>query len=119
MGKLILQMHLSVDGFVAGLNGEVDWVNQERDEELLKEVNKIHEPVDCIIMGRKMAAGFVTGWTAGLANTATSDALAHKLARKMVETPKIVFSNTLEKVEWANTTLAKGDSLQEISQLKK
>jgi dihydrofolate reductase len=115
MRKLKLQMHVSVDGFVAGLNGKVDWVNQVQDDELMRYVNELHEPVDCIIMGRNMAKGFITGWKATLANPKTADALAHK----MVETPKIVFSNTLEKVEWENTKLAKGDSFQEISQLKK
>jgi len=88
---------------------------QDRDDELKSYINQIHKPVDCIIRGRKMAEGFVTGWTSQLENSETADALAHK----MVETPKIVFSNTLEKVEWENTKLAKGDSLQEISQLKK
>jgi dihydrofolate reductase len=115
MRKLKLQMHVSVDGFVAGLNGSVDWVNQVRDDELMRSVNELHEGVDCIIMGRNMAAGFITGWTATLANPKTADALA----RKMVETPKIVFSKTLEKMEWENTKLKKGDSFQEISQLKK
>jgi dihydrofolate reductase len=118
MRKLILQMHISIDGFVAGLKGELDWVNQSRDDELVNCINELHDPVDCIIMGREMSDGFVEGWASYLASPDMSDAPARRLARKMVETPKIVFSNTLEKVESENTTLAKGDALQEVSQLK-
>lgn len=115
MRKLILQMHVSVDGFVSGANGETDWVTPDQDGELKSYFNEIYKSVDCIIMGRKMAEGFIPHFISALANPETADAFAHK----MVETPKIIFSRTLEKVEWENTELAKGDSLQEILQLKK
>jgi dihydrofolate reductase len=115
MRKLKLQMQVSVDGFVAGANGEMDWMVFDWDDELKNYVNEITEPVDCIILGRKLAQGFIPSWTSQIDNPETANAFAHK----MVDTPKIVFSQTIENVEWENTKLAKGDSAQEIAQLKK
>jgi dihydrofolate reductase len=114
MRKLKLQMQISVDGFVAGPNGEMDWMVFDWDDELKNYINEITEPVDCIILGRKLAQGFIPAWSSRIANTETADAFAHK----MVETPKIVFSKTLENIEGENAKLAKGDSAQEIIQLK-
>jgi dihydrofolate reductase len=115
MRKLKLQMQVSVDGFVAGANGEMDWMVFDWDDELKNYINEITEPVDCIILGRKLAQGFIPSWTDRTSNPETADAFA----RKMVDTPKIVFSKTLENTEWENTKLAKGDVVQEITQLKK
>ena len=59
MRKVKLQMQVSVDGFVAGPNGEMDWMAWNWDDELKKHVTDLTEPVDCIIMGRKLAQGFI------------------------------------------------------------
>lgn len=114
MRKLKLQMQTSVDGFVAGPNGEMDWMVFDWDDELKNYINEITEPVDCILLGRKLAEGFIPTWTSRIADPETADAFG----RKMVDTPKIVFSKTLESAEWENTKLAKGDSVQEINELK-
>jgi dihydrofolate reductase len=114
MRKLKLQMQITIDSFVAGANGEMDWMVFDWDDEMKNYVNEITEPVDCIILGRKLAQGFIPSWTSLTSNPETADSFAHK----MVDTPKIVFSRTLENVEWKNTKLAKGDSVQEITQLK-
>ncbi|MGI0000302.1 MAG: hypothetical protein ACRD6Q_03680 [Nitrososphaeraceae archaeon] len=42
----------------------------------------------------------------------------YALAKKMIETPKIVFTKTLDKSEWINTELATGDLKDEITKLK-
>ncbi len=114
MRKLKLQMQITIDGFVAGTNGEMDWMVFDWDDEMKNYVNEITESVDCIILGRKLAQGFIPSWISRITNPETADAFAHK----MVDTPKIVFSRTLEKAEWENTKLAKGDSMQEITQLR-
>jgi dihydrofolate reductase len=114
MRKLKLQMQISVDGFVAGPNGEMDWMIFDWDDELKSYVSGITEPVDCILLGRKLAEGFIPHWIATAANPKTADAFAGKV----VETPKVVFSKTLESVQWENTELVQGDSTQVITQLK-
>jgi len=115
MRKLKLQVQVSVDGYIAGPNNEMDWLVWNWDNELKHYVNKITEPVDTILLGRKLAEGFINAWAARVNDPKTADHFAHK----MNDTPKIVFSKTLDKVEWKNTTLAKGDLVDEITKLKK
>ena len=114
MRKLKMQMQLSLDGFVAGPNGEMDWMVWNWDEALLNYVKVLTEPVDCIVLGRVLAQGFIPHWDALAANRET----AQDFERKMSDTPKVVFTKTLESNEWSNTTLAKGNLIEEITALK-
>ena len=114
MRKVKLQMQLSIDGFVAGENGAMDWMIWDWDEELKKYVGDITEPVDCILLGRVLAQGFIPHWKAAAENTET----VIEGAKKFNETPKVVFTRSLQKSEWENTSLAKGDLVAEIKKLK-
>ncbi|MEQ9438800.1 MAG: dihydrofolate reductase family protein [Cyclobacteriaceae bacterium] len=114
MRKLKLQVQLSVDGYIAGPAGEMDWMVWDWDDDLKKYVQDITEPVETIILGRKLAEGFIPTWTSILENPDTAD----DSARKFVETPKVVFTKTLESTEWKATELAKGDLTEEITKLK-
>ena len=114
MRKLKLQMQVSIDGYVCGPNGEMDWMVWDWDDELKKYVNDLTRPVDCILLGRKLAQGFIPHWESWISNPETTDDFGHK----MVNTPKIVFSNTLKKSEWANTELAKNRLEDEVNRLK-
>lgn len=117
MRKLKLQVQISVDGYVAGPNGEMDWmVLGEWDSDLEAYVNTITDASDTILMGRKMTDGFVTYWTDVVNNQPESPEFT--FARKMVDKPKVVFTKTLEESPWANTTLAKGNLTDEIDRLK-
>lgn len=116
MRKLKLQMNTTVNGFVAGPNGELDWMAMDWDDEAQNYFNEIHDPVDLILLGRKMTDGFIEYWTDVFNNQ--PDNPMFPIAKKMIETPKIVFTKTLEKSEWDNTTLAKGELTDEINALK-
>lgn len=116
MRKLKLHMHTTVNGFVAGANGELDWITTDLDDELKSYENELHEPVDLILLGRKMTDEFVNYWTDVVNNQ--PDSPEFSFAKKMVDTPKIVFTKTLEKSNWDNTTLAKGNLTDEINALK-
>ncbi len=109
MRKLKLQVQMTVDGFIAGPNGEMDWMVWDWDEELKNYVKKITEPVDCIVLGRKLAQGFIPHW-ASIPQAEGAD--------KMNNTRKVVFTKTLDKSQWKNTILAKGGLVQEINHLK-
>ena len=108
-------MQQTVNGFVGGPNGEMDWMTMAMDDELKNYVMGITDPVDCIIMGRKLAQGFIPYWAAAAANPETP---GQEFAKKMNDTQKVVFSKTLEKSEWENTQLAKGDIVDEVNRLK-
>ncbi|MBC7864213.1 MAG: dihydrofolate reductase [Bacteroidia bacterium] len=109
MRKLKLQVQMSIDGFIAGPNGEMDWMVWNWDEELKNYVKGITEPVDCIILGRKLAQGFIPYW---------ASVPEQEGADKINSTKKVVFTKTLEKSDWDNTVLAKGDLVDEITKLK-
>src|SRR3954452_19698729 len=116
MRKLKLQMQISVDGYVAGPNGELDWMTWNLDEKLLQFINDLTDSSDTILLGRKMTDGFVNYWENVVNNQ--PDSPEYLFARKMVDTPKVVFSKTLDSSKWNNTTLAKGDLADEIANLK-
>ena len=99
MRKLKLQVQISVDGYIAEPNGEMDWMVWDWDEELKNYVRTITEPVDCIILGRKLAQGFIPHWASNPEQEG---------ADKMNGSKKVVFTKTLHKPEWDNTVLAKG-----------
>ncbi|HMQ60628.1 MAG TPA: dihydrofolate reductase family protein [Flavilitoribacter sp.] len=116
MRKLKLQMQVSVDGFVAGPNGEMDWMQWNWDDGLKAFVNALTEPVDTILLGRKLAEGFIPAWKSRIGDPAAEEELA--FAHKMIDTPKIVFTKTLDSSEWENTELEKGDFVSQITGLK-
>lgn len=115
MRKLKLQVQMSVDGFVGGPQGELNWMIWDWDDQIKEYVNELHTSVDTILLGRNMTDGFVTHWSS---ITDPNDP-SYAFARIMVETPKVVFTKTLETSPWENTTLAKGDLAEEVNRLKK
>ena len=92
---------MSVDGYIAGPNGEMDWMVWDWDDKLKKYVFELTEPVDTIILGRKMTDGFVSYWS-DIMMTKPDDPF-YEFAKKMIETPKVVFTKTLKKSQWVNT----------------
>jgi dihydrofolate reductase len=116
MKKLKLQVQLSVDGFVAGPNGEMDFMTWNMDEELKNYIIELTDSVDCILLGRKMTDGFVSYWESVVADPGNPQ---YAFGKKMIDTAKVVFSKALAKSTWNNTVLAKGDISEEISKLKK
>lgn len=115
MRKLKLQVQMTLDGYIAGPNGEMDWMTFNWDDPLKKYVKEITEPVDCIVLGRKLAEGFIPHWAAVAADSGNPELAA---GRKFTETPKVVFSRTLRESAWDNTVLATGDLVAEITALK-
>ncbi len=77
---------------------------------------RLTDSSDTILLGRKMTDGFVSYWTDVVENQPESREFS--FAQKMVDKPKVVFTKTLEASPWANTTLAKGNLVDEINQLK-
>ena len=115
MRKLKLQVQMSIDGCIAGPNNEMDWMVFYGDEKLREYEHRLHEPVDTILLGRKMTNEFVSYWSNVLNKPEDPE---FTIAKKMIETPKIVFTKSLNKSEWINTEIATGDLKDEITKLK-
>ena len=107
---------MTVDGYIAGPNGEMDWMTLPWTEDINKYVDEIIDPVDTIVLGRKLAEGFIPYWATVAANPDDPEFTAGK---KFTDTHKVVFTKTLDKSEWDHTVLAKGDLVDEITKLKK
>ena len=116
MRKLKLQVQITVDGYVAGPNGEMDWMNFTQDDALEAYVNALTDSSDTILLGRKMTDGFVNYWTDVVSNQPESGEFL--FAKKMVDIPKVVFTKTLTQSVWHNTVVATGDLVDEINVLK-
>ncbi len=122
MRKLKLQMQLSVDGYVADINGKTDWMiwgwgpEWTWDTELRKEFNRLKSTVDTVLLSRKMAEeGFIAHWAAVATDTKSPQ---YTFAKKITDAAKIVFTKTRSASVWENTTLAKGELAQEVNKLK-
>jgi len=113
--KLKLQMQMTVDGFVAGPNGELDWMTWNWDDKLKKYVGELTDSVDTILLGRKMTDGFISHWSNVTLDPNNPEYAAAKI---FVDTPKVVFTKTLKSHNWTNTALAKGDLAEEVNRLK-
>lgn len=108
-------MQTTLDGFVAGTNGELDWMTFSTDAKIEERVKELTDSSDTILLGRKMTDEFINYWTSVLDNPESPE---YYFAKKMIDIPKIVFSKTVKESKWANTTVANGDITEEVEKLK-
>ena|SRR5258708_15515660 len=107
-------MSVSLDGFVETLDKKIDWVIV--DEELHSFFNDLARQSGASLYGRRMYELMVDYWPT--ADTVPSNpAVIVEYARIWKETPKIVFSRTLETVQW-NSRLVRDGVAGEITRLK-
>ena len=113
MRKVIYSMSVSLDGFIAGPGGEIDW--GAPDEELHRFHNERVRETGTHLLGRRLYE-VMTFWDTAEANPSLPE---HELefARIWKDTPKIVFSKTLDNVE-GNARLARDSVPQEVAKLR-
>lgn len=108
---------MTVDGFVAGPEGELDWMTMATDDEkLFGLINELTDSSDVILMGRKMTGEFVSSWEDVVNNQPENP--WHEFAKKMVGMKKIVFSKTVESMHGRNVSVENGDVVNAVNQLK-
>jgi len=113
--KLRLQVQMSIDGCIAGPNGEMDWMVGLQDDKLMKYAYELTESIDTILLGRKMTDDFISYWSDVIKKP---DDPWYAFAKKMIDIPKVVFTKTLNESKWINTEIATGDLTDEIIKLK-
>jgi dihydrofolate reductase len=114
MRKVKLQVQVSVDGFVGGPNGEMDYLTWNWDDQLKNYVTAFTDASDTIIMGSVLYQGMAGHWTA-----VPPDNEQYAFAQKMNQYAKIVFSGSLkEPLSWSNSRLATQSAAEEIKALK-
>ncbi|NCI46508.1 dihydrofolate reductase family protein [Sediminibacterium soli] len=117
MRKLKVQVQMTLDGFVAGPNGELDWMwLSQPDEAGMRFVIDLADTCDTILLGRKMTREFIDHWENTLDNL--PDSKEQSLAYRMVNMRKIVFSHTQKEIKGRNLEVENGDLATAVKALK-
>ncbi len=110
MRQVVLQMGVTLDGFVHGAQGYEDWGLPPEDDEVVawKVVASLRE-AGTHIMGRSTYEAMASVWptTTGV------------YADVMNEIPKVVFSKTLTHADWPESQIASGDLAEDIDRLRR
>jgi len=115
MRKLIFFMHTSLDGFVAGPNGEMNWIKV--DDELFDFVGTMTDQSDTALYGRVTYQMMENYWpTAGDQPNASKHDIEHSTWYNKV--PKVVLSRTLNESDLKNTKVFNDHLAENINQLK-
>src|SRR3974390_683728 len=107
-------MSVSLDGFMEGPNRQIDW--HLVDDELHRQFNDVLRDAGAFLDGRATWELMARFWPTADADPAAPAPVA-EFARIWRETPKIVFSRTLEHPDW-NTTIARNVDPADIARLK-
>jgi dihydrofolate reductase len=115
MRKLISFMHISLDGFVAGLNGEMNWITVN--EEIFEHVGKRIQTGDTALYGRVTYQMMENYWpTAADKPNATRYDISHSKWYSNVH--KVVLSTTMKEEGLTNTRIISNDLSKEINEIK-
>jgi dihydrofolate reductase len=109
MRKIIAALHVSLDGFVEGPKGELDWIRSWED------AFGLLERIDTCILGRTMYPAYESYWQAVLANSEATLPLTGRpptqeeieYARFADRTLHVILSRTLERVGWTNSRIVR------------
>jgi dihydrofolate reductase len=114
MRKLLLSMQTSLDGFVEGPNGAMDWFSTDEPEQWSDRFALL-ETVDTVLLGRAMFPGYSAYWEQAL--TSPQASTNHRAyAERAVKTKHVVVSRTVQKINWHDTSLV--SDLDAVSAMK-
>jgi dihydrofolate reductase len=116
MRKVKLQMQVTLDGFVGGPNGEMDWMVWDWDDALKEYAMELTNSADTFMMGRATGQGMAVYWPTVASNPESKEEDLW-IADILNSAPKIVFSKTVSAIDWTNVRVAR-DVVAEIRQLK-
>ena len=115
MRKVIVTMWVTLDGFIAGPNDDMSWIIV--DDAMGAYEDALVSAADTLVLGRVTYQSFAGAWPHVPDNPAASEG-EKEYARKVNSLRKIVFSRTLETVEWHNSTLLHEINPDDIVALK-
>ena len=99
MGKLFWQISTTVDGFMSGPDGELERTAGFTEPDFERYASEMLRSISGFVIGRKTYELFVDYWPTAEGEDADN----------LNRLPKLIISTTLEKVEWNNATLVKGN----------
>jgi dihydrofolate reductase len=114
MRRLVVFNHVSLDGYFVDQNGDMSWAKSEpNDAEWNAFVAENAQSEGPLLFGRVTYQLMASYWP-----TPIADQHNPIVAERMNKLHKVVFSRTLDKVTWSNTTLIKGDLASEVQKMK-
>jgi len=117
MRKIITTTWVTLDGYIAGPNGEMDWIGEIYDEAMGTYENELVSSADTLLLGRVTYQSFAGSWP-HVPDSPNASEDEKEYARKLNAMRKLVFSRTLERVEWNNSTLVKEVIPEDIENMK-
>lgn len=111
--KVILSMTMTLDGFFAGPQGELDWMAQTPDQELNDDIVEFFQRIDRGFIGYPTALGMIPYWL-HVANTPSASKEERAIAEAVNALHPIIVSNKEEQLEWGNTELLVVKSDQDL-----
>ena len=115
MRKIVLFLHQSLDGYCATTEGGLEWIPYN--EAFERYAERLVKTVGSPMFGRVTYELMKNYWPAAL-NDASASKHDREHAQWLDQVEKIVFSTTLGKEEWNNTTVISGDVEEAIKKLK-
>src|SRR4029450_2233901 len=109
MASLVLKMSVSLDGYVAPIDGSTDWVAAGRSDDGASWTAETLSNASAHLMGATTYAGWAASWPGA----------SGPFAKPMNEIPKVVFSDSLPARAWGQPTVAGGDLAAAITRLKR
>jgi dihydrofolate reductase len=113
MRKIIVSNLVSLDGYLSGPNGEIDWFIDIADKEFENYAVNLMNSVDTMLFGRVTYQLMESYWP-----TASPETEDPRIIAAMNNYSKVVFSNSLGQVYWKNSTLLPGGPVEEAAKLK-
>jgi dihydrofolate reductase len=114
MRNVVYRTSLSVDGYIEANSGNPAWLVP--DEELHRHFNDLESSIDTHLYGRRFYELMTAYWPTVERNPSTPT-YEVEYARIWKSVPKVVFSSTLDRVDW-NARLFKGNAIEEVARLK-
>ncbi|MCL4245424.1 MAG: dihydrofolate reductase family protein [Candidatus Dadabacteria bacterium] len=111
MRKVVVSNLISLDGFIAGPSGEIDWFSVDR--EVLDYIKERFGSMGILLFGR-VTYELMAGYWPNASPPEDDEAIIHA----MNSLPKIVFSRTLASAEWNNAVVNRGDPVHETKMMK-
>jgi len=115
MRKIIFLIHVTLDGFVAGTKGEMDWIVYNDDLE--SDAHSLHDSTDAAIYGRVTYQMMESYWPTVLTDPSSTES-AREHARWADDATKIVITKTLDHTNWKNTLLIHDHVIEEMQKIK-
>src|ERR1700737_1755318 len=114
MGRIVVTEFVSIDGVMQDPGGDSDWKHAGGTFKISRGAEgdkfKLDETRDseALLLGRITYQGFAKAWPS----------MKNEFADILNNMPKYVFSSTLDHADWNNTTVLKGDVVEEVLKLK-